>query len=246
MIPLALLVAAAAPVGSVEPTKVPIPLVRLNTPAIEPAKAEVARSVAARLMPAGISRDILSSPFNATVVNLAHSYLMMPVEQLANSIGIALPQEGVSGPPLVHVGILQIIDPANVERTTIVGKVIREMAADAAVANESELRNALAVTYSSQLSLDQLKALDNFLATPAGAAFARANAMLGDDPFVLGALSSQLRAIAAAMPAMLARLSKETKSLPPIKSAAQLTPAERKQIADLLRVDQSQLEGQRR
>ena len=241
-----MLMAAAAPVGSVEPAKDPIPVVRLNTPAIEPAKAEVARSVATRLMPAGISRDILSSPFNATVVNLAHSYLMMPVEQFANSIGATLPQEGVSGPPLVRVGILNVIDPANVERTTIVGKVIREMAADAAVAKEAEVRNALAVTYSSQLSFDQLKALDNFLATPAGAAFARTNAMLGGDPYVLAAASAQRRAIAAAMPAMLVRLSEATKSLAPIKSAAQLTPADRKQIADLLHIDQSQLEGQRR
>lgn len=246
MILLAILMAAAAPIGSVEPAKDPIPVVRLNTPAIEPAKAEVARSVATRLMPAGISRDILSSPFNATVVNLAHSYLMMPVEQFANSIGATLPQEGVSGPPLVRVGILNVIDPANVERTTIVGKVIREMAADAAVAKEADVRNALAVTYASQLSLDQLKALDNFLATPAGTAFARTNAMLGGDPYVLAAASAQQRAIAAAMPAMLVRLSEATKSLAPIKSAEQLTPAERKQIADLLHIDQLQLEGQRR
>lgn len=243
MIPLALLVAAAAPVGTTDPTKAPVPVVRLNTPAIEPAKAEVARSVAARLLPDGISRDILSSPFNATVVTLAHSYLMMPVEQFASSVGVTLPQEGVSGPPLVHVRILRIIDPANAERTTIVGKVISEMAADAAVAKEPEVRNALAVTYSSQLSFDQLKALDNFLATPAGAAFARTNAMLGGDPYVLAAMSSQQRAIAAAMPAMLVRLSEETKSLTPIKSAEQLTPAERKQIADLLHIDQSRLEG---
>jgi hypothetical protein len=235
--------AAAVPSEAAPPLKQPIPVVRRDTPALDPVKADAARSVAARLLPTGITRKILNDPLNDKIIVLTHSYLMMPVEQFALAIGIKLPKEGVNGPPEVRVGILTIIDPASRERGDIADKVIREMAGNAAMTEEPRLRNALAIAYSSRLSLDELKALDSFLATPAGAAFARTSAMLENDMDVHAARFMMDRAIAASVPSMLGRLSKETAALPHTKTAAELNPAERKEIARLLQIDQSQLEA---
>ena len=244
MFVFALLAAAIEPARPAPQPPSSIPVVRRTTPTIDPAKAQVARSVASRLLPEGVTRTILNEPFNSTVLNLVHSYLMLPVEQFASSISAKLPQEGVNGPPVVRVGILEIIDPASAERGRIADKAIRKMAADAAMAEEPQLREALAIAYS-RLTLEELKALDEFLATPAGAVFARTNASLENDLDVYAARSRIQRAIAASAPAMLARLSDETEALPRVKSAAELTPTERKQIADLLQIDQSQVRAQK-
>src|SRR4051794_10054837 len=95
---VALLVAVAVPAQTGEQPKVGTPVVSLSTPRLDPAKANVARSVANRLLPAGNTREVLGGTYNATVINLVHSYLMMPVQQLADSVGVNLREEGTAGP----------------------------------------------------------------------------------------------------------------------------------------------------
>ena len=237
--------AAAALAQSAPTSQAPLPLLRRTSPTLDPAKADLARSVASRLLPPGTTRQLLNDPFNPTILSLVHGYLMLPVQVFAASIGAPLPQEGITGPPLVRVGILEIIDPASAERGRIADKAIRSMAAEAAMEEEPRLREALALAYS-RLTLEDLKALDDFLGTPAGVAFARTNASLDNDLNIAAAHAMIDRAIAAAAPSMLARLSEETESLPHVKTAAELTPSERRQIADLLHIDVSQLAAKKR
>jgi hypothetical protein len=215
---------------------IPPPLT-LVSPKLDPAKAQLARSVAARLLPPGTTREIFRQPLNLTVDALVHSYLMMPVERFVEEHGAELPQEGVNGPPMVRVQLLQILDPASQTRLRVIGPVIQEMAADAAAAKEPQLREALALAYGQRLSVSELQALDRFLATPEGTAFARTSASLENDLIVFAARQAMDRAVADAVPAMIDRLSKATASLPKIRDAADLSEAERKEVAQLLHAD---------
>ena len=240
-----LLSIAAAGAGSAAPAQpASPPVLRRTPPALDPAKAELARSIAARLVPVGINRALLSDPFNVTILSLVHSYLMMSVEQFAASVGAKLPEEGITGPPAVRLGILHVIDPASAQRAKIADAVIRDIAIRAATAEEPRLREAVALAYANRLSVDELRAVDVFLAPPAGAAFARATAVLDDDLDVRLARSRMERAIMASGPQVAARVNEEAASLPSIKTPADLSPAERRKIADLLQISESQLDAQ--
>jgi hypothetical protein len=107
-----------------------------------------------------------------SVASLAHDYLMMPVERFAAEHGAALPEEGVNGPAVIRVRLLEILDPASQTRSRVISGVIQQMAADAAMSKEPELREALAIAYGQQLSVSELQELDRFLATPVGTKFA--------------------------------------------------------------------------
>jgi hypothetical protein len=235
-------IAATAPQGSSTTSQPLLPPVRYIPPAIDSAKAQLARSVAAKLLPAGITGEMLRQPFNSKIANLAHSYLMMPVDRFAAEYGGKLPVEGINGPPTVHLRLLGILDPASGERSSIADPIIRTMAAEAAASKEPQLREALARAYGQMLSLSELQqALDRFLATPQGAAYAHASAMLENDLGVFAARQFIDRAILEATPAMLTRLTKATASLLKIRSAADLSDPERKEVADLLHLDSGQL-----
>jgi hypothetical protein len=234
-------IAATAPQGSSTTSQPLLPPVRYIPPAIDSAKAQLARSVAAKLLPAGLTGEMLRQPFNSKIANLAHSYLMMPVERFSAEYGGKLPVECINGPPTVRLRLLAILDPASRERSSVADPIIRSMAAEAAASKEPQLREALARAYGQMLSLSELQALDRFLATPQGAAYAHASAMLENDLGVFAARQFIDRAILEATPAMLTRLTKATASLPKIRSAADLSDAERKEVADLLHLDSGQL-----
>jgi len=228
---------ATPAVGQTAPAEpIPRPL-NIVSPKLDPAKAQLARSVAAKLLPPGTTREVFRQPLNLKVADLVHGYLMMPVERFVKEHGAELPEEGVNGPPMVRVQLLQILDPASQTRLRVIGPVIQEMAADAAAAKEPQLREALALAYGQRLSVSELQALDRFLATPEGAAFARTSASLENDLFVFAARQSMDRAVADAAPAMIDRLSKATASLPKIRDTADLSEAERQRVAQLLHAD---------
>jgi len=219
----------------------PLPAVRYVPPTLDPAKAALARSVAARLVPAGSTAQSLQAPFNMEVMNLVHSYLMMPVERFAAEHGAELPEEGKNGPPVVRLRLLEILDPANQERMRMSSPIIQKMAADAAASKEPQLREALAIAYGQRLSVSELRAVDHFLSTPEGIAFARTSAMIENDLGVFAARQLMALAVIDAIPAMTQRLTEVTASLPKIKDTADLSDGERKEVATLLKVDVSQL-----
>ena len=217
------------------------PPFRYSTPTLEPAKLQLARSVASKLLPVGTTDKVTRDPLNMKISALVHDYLMMPVEQFAQEYGVQLPQEGVNGPPIIHVRLLEILDPASQTRLRVISPIISQMAAEAAASKESELREALAIAYGQRLNVSELQALDKFLATPEGAAFVRCSATIDNDLGVFAARQSMDRAIVQALPAMTTRLAQATASLPKIRDAADLSEAERTEVAQLLRVDPARL-----
>lgn len=217
------------------------PPLRYSTPTLDPARLQLARSVASKLLPVGTTDKLTRDPFNMKISGLVHDYLMMPVEQFAQAYGVQLPQEGANGPPLIHVRLLEILDPASQTRLRVISPIIQQMAAEAAASKESELREALAIAYGQRLTLSELQALDRFLATPEGAAFVRSSATVENDLGVFAARQSMDRAIVQAIPAMMTRLSQGSAALPKIRDAADLSPAERNEVAQLLHVDPARL-----
>lgn len=207
-----------------------------KVPTIDPAKAEAARSVAAKLMPAGTMRRLLTQPLNMKVIALVYSYSTAPVERLAQEMGARLPEEGRDGPPMVRIRLREIIDPAAEQRIAIAHPIIAEAAAVAAERTEPKLREALALAYSERMTLAELHALDRFLSTPDGAAFVRATADLEADLDVFSARQTLDAATIDAVAASLPRIEQAAAALPKIRSLRDLTPGERAEAAQLLGV----------
>lgn len=218
-----------------------LPPVHFVSPTFDPQKLQLARSVAAKLLPPGTTAEVLRAPLNMKVADLVHSYLMMPVARFAEEHGAELPEEGLNGPPVKRVRLLEILDPASQARLRVIGPVIQQMVAEAAATKEPQLREALALAYGQRLSVSELQALDRFLATPEGTAFGRTSATLENDLGVFAARQSADRAILDAVPAMMKRLTEATASLPKIRDTPDLSGTERKEVAKLLGIDPGQL-----
>jgi len=187
------------------------------------------------LLPPGTISEWFKS--NIGVGTLVHQYLMTPVERFAQEHGAKLPEEGIKGPPVVRMRLLEILDPASRQRITIADPVIRRMAAEAAATREPQYREALAIAYGQRLSVSELQALDRFLSTPEGTAFARNMWLVQNDFGVFAAQQIMDKAVVDAVPAMTEQLDKATASLPKVKDWSDLNDAERKEVAKLLNVD---------
>jgi hypothetical protein len=115
------------------------------------------------------------------------------------------------------------------------------MTAEAAARKEPQLREAMALAYGHQLSLSELQALDRFLSTAEGVAFAKTSATIESNLGVFAARQLMDRAIVETFPAMRARLTEAMAKLPKVRDTENLSEAERKEIAQLLKVDPEQL-----
>lgn len=229
------LCAALVATGASPAAPVSLPPVQYFPPKLDAAKADLARSVAARLLPTGSTAEwARQSP---GLSGLVHQYLMLPVTRFVEERGAKLPEEGVDGPPVVRVRLLSIIDPASVERVSVIGPVVEKIVAEIATSREPELRKAMALAYGQRLSVGELQALDRFLATPEGSAFARSNRVIWEDWGVYAAQQFMFREIEAAEPVMKRRIAKATALMPKIKEWADLTEPERREVAKLLKIE---------
>ena len=229
----AALMATAAP----EAVANSLPPVRYEAPTLDAEKGEVARSVAARLQPPGWTATWFKGSMG--LANIVHTQLMMPVERFARERGATLPEEGRDGPPVVRLRLLAIIDPASLQRLSMISPIVEKTVADIAASREAQLREAIAVAYAQRMSVAELRALDRFLATPEGTAFAGVNRAVSNDWGVFAAQQTIARAIEDADPVITRRISNSTSKLPKIKGWNDLSEAERKEVSKLLNIDQS-------
>jgi hypothetical protein len=106
---------------------------------------------------------------------------------------------------------------------------------------EPAIRDGLAEAYANDLSLTELTDLSHFLQTPSGAAYAAKALVIQSDPAVVAKMQAIMPEIFKAMPAIMEKVQAATADLPKPKTAADLTEADRAQLAKLLGVDPAKL-----
>lgn len=136
----------------------------------------------------------------------------------------------------------RLLDPVFAERGRVAMGAMMAPVADMIAAVEPQLRAGLARAYAVRYSPEELTAIAGFFATPAGTRFAGDMLPVFSDPQVMAASLEMLPKMMERMPEMVAAMSSAVDALPPERGFADLSPADRRRLADLAGTDVATLE----
>jgi hypothetical protein len=167
-----------------------------------------------------------------------------PMRDVAGMVG-AKPEELAKLDKGTLGDILAILDPAHQQRMAITMHELMPLMTQMVTDLEPGMREGLAHAYANRFTPAQLADMNAFFDTPSGSAYA-ANAMLiQTDPEVIGQMTSALpramRTMMSQMPAIAKRVDAASAGLPKPRKWADLSPAERTKLAQLLGVSEDSL-----
>lgn len=239
----ALLLAGIGSAHAQSNAKAPVPAVAtvpLAAP-IDPARMAVAERVVGKLVPKGIYKQMFDTVFTQIVDQAFGQMGEMPIGQIAKLGGLSDDQAKALGDVKMRE-IMEIYDPAWQERQKRMMQAFAGGMADIMVKLEPAMRSALARAYAREFGVEELTELDRFFATPAGAHYAAQSLVIAMGPEMTKATSEMMPEMMSAMPVLVQRAQEATADLPPARKLDDLSPAERKKLADLLGVDPETLE----
>ncbi|MBS0255873.1 MAG: DUF2059 domain-containing protein [Proteobacteria bacterium] len=238
--PLATLLAmsalAAVPVRAETPPAAPA----APAAASDPARLAAAHALVDAILPPGSYARMMSGSLQPMMERMNAGMSQLPLRDLV--AGAGLDEAAVARLGKTTAGeIMAIIDPAFAERQhRMFGVVLGELT-KVMTASEPELRDAMAEAYARRFTLDQLNDINHFFASPSGQAYATNALTLMSDPALAARMQSLGPRIAGMMPEILAKARQSAADLPPMKGLKDLTPAERKRLAELLGVPEKEL-----
>lgn len=208
---------------------------------LDPATLAEARLVTARLMPPGIYKKIMGPMLAPMFDNMGETMKAMPLKEIAEMGGLSADEAAA----LDHVDVEQVMavyDPHWQERTQLTMRAMFDAMGDFFTTLEPELREAYASAYARSFSLDELKDIDRFFATPSGSKFASRYITIATDPAVAAEMKSMMPKMMQQMPQFIAAAQKATAGLPPPRKIEDLSPADKAKLAKALGVDESKLQ----
>jgi hypothetical protein len=234
---LALALCAATPAFAQAASMVP----STTSAAVDPATLAEARLVIVKLVPPGTYKKIMSSAMAPMMDNMAGNLKAMPLKQLAEMGGLDADQAAALDKVSVEQ-VMAIYDPHWQERTNLTMHAMFNAMGDFFTTLEPELREAMAKAYASHFTLDDLRDLNRYFATPTGTKFATQYMSIMTDPAMMDEMKAMMPKMMAAMPTFLDAAQKATASLPPPRKLESLTPAEKEKLAKALGVDETKLQ----
>jgi hypothetical protein len=216
----------------------------MPAPAQDPVRLAAARITVDHIFPAGTYAKLMSGAMSQMLDQVMDAAGQMPLRDLAGMVGTK-PAELAKLDKGTLNDVLAILDPAHQQRMVItmheLVPVMTQMMSDM----EPGMREGLAHAYANRFTPGQLGDMNAFFDTPSGSAYA-ANAMLiQTDPEVIGQLTSALpramRTMMSQMPAIAKRVDAASAGLPKPRHWADLSPAERTKLAQLLGVSEESL-----
>ena len=211
---------------------------------IDPVQLKLAESTAAKLLPNGSMKAMMTKMFETFVTPLMNALPEMSQSEIMSKTGIyegdveTLDDEK-------RKAVTAILDPTRKDRGKQVIAVITPLLDETMALMEPPMRTGISRAYARKFSAEQLRQINGFFATPTGSAFAAESYPLQADPEVMRAVFQALPDLLKTMktkgPAMDAEMSK----LPKVRTLADLTDAEMASLAKLLNVAPIKLEEQR-
>ena len=207
-----------------------------------PAALAEARVIVAKQLPPGTYKTLMGGSLSTIVDSLGQSIGALPLKQLAQLGGLDAKQAAALDKVDV-ARVMAIYDPHWQERTRLSMRAMFAAMGDFFTTMEPALREAYAKAYVHNFTLDELKDINRYFATPTGAKLATRYMTLATDPAILDVSRSMMPKMMAEMPRFVAAAQKATASLPPPRKVETLTPAERKELATALGVDPAGLKN---
>jgi hypothetical protein len=206
------------------------------TAATDPDRLAKATRIAAALLPVGTYRKMMSGTMDQMMKGAVDQALDMPMRDMARAANLSPEQLAKVGPGTARQ-IAAIMDPAFRQRMDLGLKAMMGIMVDMMAKYEPSARDGLAEAYGARFTSAQLDDLERFFATPTGNAYAAQSMLVYTDPAVISRMQAMIPAMMKQMPDMLGAMAKATAGLPPPRKYAQLTKAERAEVARLLGVD---------
>ena len=210
--------------------------------AIDPARMEAGRALAAKTVPTGAYQKVMQGAVPGLTDGVMKQMLDLPVQQLVGLAGLSAEQARKLGSATTRQ-IMAIMDPAYEQRMKISMTTTFAVMGEVMGQVEPELREGLAESYAGHFTTAQLGELNAFFSTPTGSAYAAQQLTMMNDPAVMARMQKIMPMIIKQMPTIAARVQAATASLPKPKTAADLTDADRAKLAQLLGVSPDKLKA---
>lgn len=217
-----------------------------GTFAVEPLTPEqesrlpLARSVVERIMPPGTLGEMMGSMFDNMLGPLEALSQPRPIAVVAEQLGY--PEAELPLDDEQAAIAAAIFDPAWDERRQRQAEALPLAMGNLMNVMEPAMRRAMTELYAVHFSDGELADIAAFFATTSGATYARQSYALASDPRLLTAVFSEMPAFMGGMMTMQQQLEEATADLPPARTLAELTPNERKRLADMLGMTVEDLE----
>jgi len=207
---------------------------------VDPTRAATARAVVDHVFPAGSYARLMDKSLAAMTGAMADNMGKLLHRDLARIGGLS-DDEAAQLDEATLKQMAQIIDPVFDERAKLILTAMGEQTASMMTRFEPGMRAGLAEAYARRFTADQLADLDRFFKTPTGAIYASESMMLFLDPEVVQRMQAAMPEIMQEMPKIMASIQTRVADLPRLKTYADLTPAERGQLAKLIGISEAEL-----
>ena len=215
-----------------------------DLPPVEPARLTLAERTTAALIPDGSLEKMMD--------NLYGKMLRTILEETGGSSDLSLSiKTGIESDRIAALdadtknAVADLFDPHRKEREDQVMKVIRPLVREALADLEPPMRAGLAKAYARKFSADQLTELNAFFATPTGQSYAGESLALQADPEVMLAMMKAVPPLVTKFIDRAPTIEGQLKELPKEKGLADLSDAEMKKLAKLMKVDVQTLKDNR-
>ncbi|WP_295639706.1 DUF2059 domain-containing protein [Novosphingobium sp.] len=209
---------------------------------VDPARLAIARTTVNSIFPVGTYARIMDGTLTTMIPQIMGGVGKIPLRDLAGIAGLSQEKVAEMGPGTIKQ-IMEILDPAYERRTqAMMTGMFREMGGMMA-SFEPTMRDGLANAYARRFTAQQLADMNAFFATPSGKAYAADAMTIFMDPEVMSAMQAFMPKMMKQMPDLIKKVSDSTADLPKRKHMNDLTPSERKRLAELLGVKESELEA---
>ncbi|WP_242138701.1 hypothetical protein [Sphingomonas sp. TREG-RG-20F-R18-01] len=208
---------------------------------LDPARLAVAQRIAARLLPPGIYKQIMSGSMDAIVGSVGGAMKAMPLGQIAQMGGMKV-EDAQKLDKIDLTQIMAIYDPHWEERQQRMMHAMFGAMGEFFTTMEPELRDGMARAYANRFSLAELTDLDRYFGTPTGAKYAATVTTIMTDPAVMNSMKDMMPKMMQQMPHFMEVAKQATASLPPPRRMEDLTPAEKARLAKAMGTEENKLQ----
>jgi len=215
-----------------------------DLPPIEPARLALAQQTTAALIPSGSLERMMDNLYGKMFKTLmgqvdGASDLMLSIKTGVESDRIAALDAASK------TAVADLFDPHRQQREDQITKIVKPLISEALADLEPPMRDGMAKAYARKFTADQLGELNGFFATPTGQVYASEWMAAQADPEVM-------LAVAKAVPPMVLdfidrapKVAEKFEDLPKDRSLTDLSDAELKKLARLMKVDVQVLKDNR-
>ena len=227
----------AAPAAALAASPAPAPEAAA---AIEPARLEAARLTVDYIFPTGTYARLMEKTMGQMMDQMFDSVGKLPLRELA-AIGKVSPDQLKTLGDATLSEIMTIYDPHYQQRTQLTMRAMTTEMTGLMTQFEPAMRDGLARAYARRFTAAQLAELNRFFATPTGTAYAADSMAIFMDPEVVAKMAELMPAIMKQMPALTKKMEAAAATLPPPRRLEEMSATERKRLAGLLGMKESEL-----